>query len=262
MKIHGVEPGKPQVAEMNSTETRLPGGWLVQGSPFAILLAAGVWLDLHWQKIPERFPVHWGMEGQPNGWASRSLFGVYSPLAVGAAVCAGLTLLNYGIAAFSRRAHARGPAGEVELRFRNMMLWLLLSVEILMALLFSWVSLFALRNSQAGPHPATVMMVSLAAVAAILFLSLRLARGGARRAEARGSEAALGSAGSPAGDRTLERYWKAGMFYVNDDDPAIIVEKRFGIGFTLNFGHPLSWVILFLLVAVPLGFVFLMAHLR
>jgi Family of unknown function (DUF5808) len=28
------------------------------------------------------------------------------------------------------------------------------------------------------------------------------------------------------------------MFYVNRQDPALIVEKRFGFGYTLNFGHP------------------------
>jgi uncharacterized membrane protein len=33
------------------------------------------------------------------------------------------------------------------------------------------------------------------------------------------------------------------MFYVNRNDPAFFVEKRFGLGYTLNFGHPLSWAL-------------------
>ena len=28
------------------------------------------------------------------------------------------------------------------------------------------------------------------------------------------------------------------MFYVNPDDPAILVPKRMGIGWTINFGRP------------------------
>ncbi len=35
-----------------------------------------------------------------------------------------------------------------------------------------------------------------------------------------------------------ERHWKWGIFYVNRDDSALLVEKRFGVGYTLNFGNP------------------------
>lgn len=39
-------------------------------------------------------------------------------------------------------------------------------------------------------------------------------------------------------DRDDDKYWKMGVFYVNKNDPSIFVEKRFGIGFTINFGNP------------------------
>ena len=41
-----------------------------------------------------------------------------------------------------------------------------------------------------------------------------------------------------------------GIFYCNPDDPALLVPKRFGIGYTLNFGNPRSWVVLALIVLV------------
>jgi uncharacterized membrane protein len=47
-----------------------------------------------------------------------------------------------------------------------------------------------------------------------------------------------------------DRYWKGGVFYVNCDDPALFVDKRFGIGYTLNFGNPWSWAVLVLIVLV------------
>ncbi len=49
-------------------------------------------------------------------------------------------------------------------------------------------------------------------------------------------------------DRTPDRCWKAGIFYVNPADPALFVEKRVGIGYTLNFGNPWSWIMLVLIV--------------
>lgn len=38
--------------------------------------------------------------------------------------------------------------------------------------------------------------------------------------------------------RDDDRYWYGGFFYNNPDDPALLVPKRFGLGWTLNFGHP------------------------
>jgi uncharacterized membrane protein len=34
-----------------------------------------------------------------------------------------------------------------------------------------------------------------------------------------------------------DRYWKLGAFYVNPQDPSFLVERRFGVGWTLNFGN-------------------------
>lgn len=44
-------------------------------------------------------------------------------------------------------------------------------------------------------------------------------------------------------NRDDDSAWKLGSFYFNPHDPALMVNKRFGIGRTLNFGHPLAWVI-------------------
>jgi uncharacterized membrane protein len=55
------------------------------------------------------------------------------------------------------------------------------------------------------------------------------------------------------GKRPPDDAWK-GIFYSNPDDPALLVPKRFGIGYTLNFGNPWSWVVLaliFLMLALP-----------
>ena len=56
----------------------------------------------------------------------------------------------------------------------------------------------------------------------------------------------------PVGDRTLDRYWKLGVFYFNQDDSAVLVEKRFGLGYSLNFARPAAWFILLLGLMGPL----------
>ena len=54
--------------------------------------------------------------------------------------------------------------------------------------------------------------------------------------------------------RDDDRYWYAGFFYNNPDDPAVFVPKRYGLGWTLNFGHPQARLVLIgmlLLVLLP-----------
>lgn len=52
--------------------------------------------------------------------------------------------------------------------------------------------------------------------------------------------------------RDDDRYWYGGIIYNNPDDPALFVEKRYGLGWTLNFGNPQAKLILIGLLVVIL----------
>ena len=53
-------------------------------------------------------------------------------------------------------------------------------------------------------------------------------------------------------DNTPDECWKWGLFYRNPDDAALLVEKRIGFGWTLNYANKWSWVVTFGLVAIPI----------
>lgn len=59
-------------------------------------------------------------------------------------------------------------------------------------------------------------------------------------------------------ERDDDKYWKLGQFYFNKNDPSIFVEKRFGIGWTNNWAHPISWILLIVIIALPLIIIFLL----
>jgi uncharacterized membrane protein len=52
--------------------------------------------------------------------------------------------------------------------------------------------------------------------------------------------------------RDDDRYWNGGFFYNNPDDPAVFVPKRYGLGWTLNFGHPMGKLVLIGTLLLPL----------
>jgi uncharacterized membrane protein len=248
---HGVTPSSQREARLAPRASPIPGAALLHLGPFALLGASALYLRAHWNEIPPRFPVHWGLNGQPNGWASRTLGGVYGPQGGGALLCAMLILIWYGILYGTRQVQAAGPAARNEAKFRRIQLLCLLSAEYLLAFTFTWASLLPLRSTPGSSPPGfgLFLLGTLVYICGIVALLLYAGQGGTRLA--RSSEALATIPGAaPAGDRTLDNCWKLGLLYVNRDDPAIVVEKRFGIGYTLNLGHPLTWVVLAVMLLV------------
>ena len=75
----------------------------------------------------------------------------------------------------------------------------------------------------------------------VAFFSIS-ARAGAARART--------PAGAMATDRDDDRFWKGGIWYVNRDDPAVLVSARFAFGWTVNLGNPTAWLLIAGFVAV------------
>ncbi|HVT15699.1 MAG TPA: DUF5808 domain-containing protein [Thermoanaerobaculia bacterium] len=266
--LHATPPTTIREAELRPRTARLPGGWVLQIGPFAALLAAAVYLRSRWADLPERFPVHWGLDGQPDRWATRSLAAVDGPLLIGAVVSASLVVLSWLLLRQSRQIRPGGLAGLAEHRFRHAVLSVLLACEYLLALIFTWTSLVPLsanvatRQGPAQPGEPAVsapLVLTLLFVVAVAAILIRLGQGGTRLAGATGGRRQPPGAG-PVGDRSPDRCWKAGVIYVNPDDPALFVEKRFGLGYTMNFGRPAAWVILALFLLVPLALSVWLVH--
>jgi len=252
---HAAAPATVREAALVPREAHVPGGWMLQFPPFALLAATAIWLRLHWGQIPEVFPIHWGANGQPNNWATRNFAGVYGPLLIAAVLCALMGFMAYAMLRWSRLIRVGGAAGEGERRFRLLVVSIVVATEYFLALMFTWAALLPLSHKQSGPPGVIPMLVfSLAFAVVTTVLMIWFGQGGTRLV---GSAGAASGAAAPVGDRTPDKYWKLGLIYVNRDDPALFVEKRFGIGFTLNFGHPGAWVFLALLVAVFVAIIFI-----
>jgi uncharacterized membrane protein len=252
---HAVAPATVREAVLVPREARLPGGWLLQFPPFALLAGTAIWLNSYWKQIPEVFPIHWGANGQPNNWTTRSLGGVYGPLLIGAVLCVLMGFLAYAMLRWSRAIRVGGTAGEGERRFRVLVVSILVAFEYFLAVEFMWVGLTPLSHQQAGPPGLGPMLLfALVFVVVVVVLVMRFGQGGTRLVT---STAVASGAVAPVGDRTPDKYWKLGLIYINRNDPALFVEKRFGIGYTLNFGHPGAWIFLALLVAVVVATIFI-----
>ena len=183
--------------------------------PMAIYAATAVYLGLNWDRIPERFPIHWRAGGEPDRWAARSLSGVYGVVLIGVA-------LSLVLMAVSRASLRRAAAGSAEANLRAGAVKLMIAVCYLVAGLTCWLAVRPLWFP--GGRLGSEFRVILAAVAVVtgvyLYLLIRLSR------------------------VAPDDHWKWGVLYYNPEDPALWVEKRLGFGWTLNFANRWSWLIL------------------
>jgi uncharacterized membrane protein len=235
---HAVPPTTIREAELGGGNRIIPGGWVVASGPFVLLAACAAYLWIHGEGIPARFAIHWGAGGQPNASVARGLVSVYFLSTAG--ILAALTLILYGMAHWVRSVHAGGPEGVRELKFRRTASAILLVWEYFITIQSSWIALVPRGHDlRVALLPFLLVFVLVAMV-----VLARLGQGGSRVPAA--NEGSPGPSAVPVGDRTQDKYWKLGIFYFNQDDSAVIVEHRFGLGYTLNFARSVTWVIVLL----------------
>ena len=230
-----------------AAETR-PGGygdyvpWVWEALPLAVIAATAGYLAAHYAAAPARIATHFDAAGRANGFADKSIF-TYFALVWGQ-IALEVVLLALAVLI----AHARAIPGAAAARFRTLWLRYLYGLRLLVLALFGGIAIVVALSASGTPTgtewilPAAVVLVVFVLGGAIL-LAVRTGQGGSR----------LGPVAETGTDRSDDRFWKLGAIYVNPRDPSIFVERRFGIGWTINLGNPRGIALLAALLAVPIG---------
>ncbi len=246
------------VARRKITAVKQAGDWFAG-------LRQTVVADTSWRTDPPRFPVRWlvpalavmaatavvGALRYPalpasvvNGSGHRVPKSAVSVLVAGGQLY--FTAMYSGLILIVHRSRpdidAADPAASM-LRYRRFLRAFSRALLTLAALADLGLLLFALAGWQvyrlSGPGRALPALPFAAGVMLIAAVAARTGQGGSRlNRNVHGLTRAAGT------DRDDDRFWKAGLVYLNRDDPAIVVGARFGVGWALNFGNPLAWLLL------------------
>ena len=196
------------------------------------LAVTALLLAVRWNDIPSRFPTHWGIDGQPNGWSTRNAVSVFGPLVFGAVLIGFFALMDLLTEHYSPGFTGRPAMLRVKRGALSGAAWLI-------SLLFSAIGGFPLLNNPTQWIPlfmAGCLLASLSLVIVVVYRSIRIPE-----------TVALASH-----QTTDNRFWKADLLYYNPGDTAVMVPKRDGLGYTMNFARPIAWIVIagLLLVAV------------
>lgn len=208
-------------------------------TPLWLLVAATGYTDAVFERLPEKLPVHWGLQG-PDRWAPKTPRDVFGPFGAFTALLLGLALLAATAARDAQRLER--AIDEVRqfrwwIRWLVLLEWLMLVPALLPILQIFW--------------PQSVSKVLLG-WASFLILTLIWTLMGAlrdrRKAKVAGStpfEARRPQQVEPAPTRRT-------LFYAVREDPSVVVLKPNGLGLTLNFARWEAWGLLLILVLPPL----------
>jgi uncharacterized membrane protein len=194
---------------------------------------------LFYGEMPLRIPIHWGISGNADRWVERSIFVILFMPSLSVYMQFFLYVLRRDFAG----AKMTLPADSTEdylvakEKFLQTNIDTLDWTRLMIAVTFCSISLlqtFTAVERLKAMEPivrASVFLGLVALLGGITFFIVRMIRINARLQQQTGNDYAQRS-----GD---ESHWlHGGLTYSNPEDPALLVEKLVGAGYTLNMAHP------------------------
>ena len=199
--------------------------------------------------LPSRVPSPFGWSGAGDGWSEKSVATVMMLSVANLVICPIMALFAL-LTAQAKRSVRGGSGGrsiEAQNAFRSSMANVLSGTALFSSALLTFKSVETIRIGLSKSHfmsgGSTLIAVAmhLFMIGSLVWIAVKFGQGGARMED--------GSAAAPLTNGLADNTrWIWGVFYVNKVDPSILVENRFGLGYTLNFGNPRAVLILLPLV--------------
>lgn len=206
------------------SENELSAWWLVTLLilPFTAVISA----SFNYADLPAKLPVHFSFNG-PDAWINKSQGGVWKVLVMQF----GITLIFILLTWLMRRSPAavRGNSQAVPgfYRFRRSIYFLLIFAGLLSQVTLSTPFLTQQNQLVFWLNRLNLIFVLILVIMPLLFYCFFTLRH------------------EPHGPILNDNSkWLLGLIYYDPHDPSIFVQKRSGLGFTLNMARPASWVIL------------------
>lgn len=229
----------------------------VSAQLFILLVTVAVTLYFY-DLIPERFPVHWNSSNEPDRIVDKTYVNVFMLPAIQLLMIPMMFFSHYSFIKSKQKIspYLSDLSSKQSKLFRQAWSYYFLVVTVLTQLLLSGIHFFSLFFADKGAQWVIGMTIPFVVIIVgySVYLTWKYGQGG--------EKLFLNEAGELPDEVTEadeERYWKWGVWYYNPEDPSIFVEKRFGIGSTLNMARWQSWAFIagllaFVVLTIVLSF--------
>lgn len=215
--------------------------------PHILLVGATTIISvINYDKFPDIIPMKYNLAGEVTNSIEKSMTSVLGLSWIAVAMIIIFIFVNISIAKAKQLVESNDPEGSLERNIRFRYLWSIFTTIIgfLLVVLMCIGQLSPLYEFSGAVMGAVSMIIAIIILIGTIVLSLITGQGGSRlKTKSNEQKSTVAIADN-------DEYWKAGIFYWNPKDPSIFIEKRFGIGWSMNFANPISWLILVGIIAI------------
>ncbi|WP_442602984.1 DUF1648 domain-containing protein [Paenibacillus sp. KN14-4R] len=217
----------------------------------AIIVGCFFFTLSHYDQIPAQIAMKFDFEGNIISIANKSYGIVFMPQVLQIFMFILFFILNYSIRSSKQIIDVSKPevSRQQDLLFRRRSSTLLLVIGLSVILLLGIIQWNFVYPWDIQILTYIIHLFVSIVLLGIIWLAFTTGQGGSRVA------AHNTHAGAGQHFRNDDAFWKLGAIYFNPNDPSIFVEKRMGVGWTLNFARPVSWISLLVLIVVIVGIV-------
>lgn len=213
-----------------------------------IIIFTMIYSLLNYDKFPDTIPMQYDFNGEITRTVEKSVSSVLSLSVIAFVMLVVFIISHISISKAKQLVESKDPEGSLERNRQFRYAWsIFLTCTGFLVIFMMCMGQFStlLEWPQATFMMLTFVIVSIILVGAI-GLSVYTGQGGSRIKLRNEKETVTASVADQ------DQYWKAGIFYWNPRDPAIFVEKRFGVGWSMNFAKPISWLFIIGIIALVL----------
>lgn len=188
-----------------------------------------------YNSLPETIATHWNAAGEVNGWQRKS-YGTIMQMPVVQLFLTFIMFISYKTIGWAKQQIDTSNPEESKERnriFRYAWSVYMIVSTMLLTAMFTFINMIVLgivKMDSKLMMPITLIITGII-LAGSIYLTLKIGQGGSRINLGRLQEKKVNSS-----SKNDDQYWKLGCIYFNTEDPSVFVEKRFGVGWTMNFG--------------------------
>lgn len=211
--------------------------WTFIVLPMLLSVSLMVYTWLNYDKLPPMIPVHWGANGMADAWTGKTwVTAVSTPITffIMQWLFAGVidAMKQSGIRV---SVNMREQSIERQLTIRRFSNWFFVGLTYVLTAVMTVVQLSIIHEqlSKSSVLTPVFLGVTLFTLGGVLLYAWQMYKMRLRFPKELQSNLM---------DVDEDRFWKGGLIYYNPDDPSVFVEKRFGIGWTMNMANKRGYV--------------------
>jgi uncharacterized membrane protein len=217
--------------------------------PLGIILFNIILAFVLYPTLPDKIPIHWDFQGNIDRYNEKSIATIFMmPLTqISMAIVMYFTYFIIGRSKQQINPNSPGESLKRNILFRKAWSIYLIGMLTLLELLLTFINMISLGvlHINMGIFNFITLGISGIIIIGTIVLAVKIGQGGERLKLK--EDKVIGT----IHDRDDDNLWKLGnTIYYNPDDSSLFVEKRFGIGWTVNTGRPLGMFFMILPIII------------